>query len=152
MLQILYYIQKSLKFIVVKAYLAYLLENNIKKNDPTLKKLIYLSSNNNNKKGDFNIIDGIYISKLDNIGKIELYPKEIKENIRSFSQSKNINFNKTYSQLFDQKAKFPDEIFNENKKEINLNVYIEYKRKILENRLDFSHIEFLSSLFSINKI
>ena len=82
---------------------------------------------------------------------ISLLPSEAIENINRVGNSDNINIKKVYSQIFKLKQKLPKNLLIENEKEFNLKDYIEFKKEILQRRINISHIDFLSKLSEIKK-
>lgn len=66
------------------------------------------------------------------------------------SNYKEKNFKVVYRQLFNILDNLPEGI-KIRKKEFNMEKYINFKRELVENNLDMSHVEFISCLFKIKQ-
>ncbi len=66
------------------------------------------------------------------------------------SNHKEINFKKVYRILFNIHDNLPEGL-KMKRNEFNVEKYLEFKRELIGNNIEMSHVDFLSSLFQIKK-
>jgi hypothetical protein len=66
------------------------------------------------------------------------------------SEYKVRNFRKVYRKLFNIHDNLPEGL-KKRGNEFNVEKYLDFKRKLIGNNIEMSHVDFISSLFKIKK-